>query len=239
MAVGKEKCRYVEDFQGNRSDWRNDRKWIIRFLKEHPPVYSWVFEIDDHRNIMMTEYNPKRCNGGPTGCKGEVGCDYSFLIHTDDVIDVRTILDVECFNLRDNRNYTKMDTRPNLGLSKATCELCVEKLPPKNYGCGSTFAIGPLKAHEWGYGCRMEVIYRDPHFADGKPFDTYANYDGRCKEPEPSEFELVQYCDRIDVQFTISMDRRSTPTEVIDRAIALCFDERMKMLMDEVMYGKK
>ena len=221
---------YIEDLNGEMKEWKEGDEFIEKWLRENPPIYYWVFDLEKDGTIGVYQGNPDT---------GEHELTYK--IHCRNAKKVCDALDYKGWKMRQaDSKYTLCHRREGLGLTDEIVDYCVKNLPPDNYGADSTFAI-PMGESEWGYGYDVEVKYKHPHYSDGREFDTYANYDyPRTKYvPEPSKRDLVKYCERIEVKITFDFDTRTTPTKVIEKAIALSRDKRIKAIMEEILKADK
>lgn len=223
---GRMKETYIEDAQGNRTPWNCDEEWMLNWMKDHPPLYSWHVVLKNGL-VYLCEY---RLDKTVTVDSTE---GFQYIVHCEKPGKVQKFLDNCNYQLKQTREWTRSDTRPGIGLTKETIDKLLIMWPPNNYGMDHTFNVDFITSN-WGYGCNVEVSYKGPHYSDGKRFDTYANYD-RHTVDEPSKRELIEFCDRIEISFNISMDRRSTPSKIIDRAVDLTKDKRLWEIFRSIM----
>ena len=204
---------------GRTRPFGTDDRSITRWLKDHPPMYAWVVRSDGNL-VRLYEYDPK---GEPS--KSDPGTPEYTITCDGDARDLADRIGIEAHRLRINGGYTKASIRTGTGLTDALTSRFLATAPPNQYAplhaCNTRYIVA-----DWGYGARSEVSYVRPHYADGRPFDTMANYERPTVE-EPSKRDLVQYCERIEVSFTITMDRKLAPTAVISNALALTRDQRI------------
>lgn len=219
----------ITDTNGNTEEVKDAEKWLL----EHPPMYYWfILPKKDFDGFEIFEGRMHRPNGyddQPHDCptytvKGDRK-DYEDMMITES-------------RLRDSGKYAIADKRNDVGLTDELKAYLLKNYPPENYGhMHDAFDIRTDTPGGWGYGTEVEVRYKGVKYPDGTYWNTYQNEYGFHKA-DPTKKQIIEWCDRIDVNITITMGKKHTPTEVIERALRLTEDRRLHDLLNEVINGK-
>ena len=231
---------------GETHPWKSDDKSMEEWMRAHPPKYAWLVNLTGHKPyITLTEYRPyaetkdliaevkeQMCDDNVS--EGRIGGQPSYEIHCDSprkVCDHLSVLDAD---LRRDEQYALVHRRAGLGMTDELIQFCLLNHAPTNYGqSAEAFDYVTGFPSHWGYGAHGEVRFSEIEYPNGESWDTYQNEIGYTKD-DPNVEERIRWCKRINVSINLTLDAKTTPTRILEKALRFTDDPRVRKIVEEI-----